>query len=57
MKTKPDLQNKSKKKDIGMWIIYGFLVGTIAGITFGNLKSGMGVGICIGILIGVFANR
>ena len=57
MKIKHNLQNKNKKKDMGMWIIYGFLVGTIAGIIFCNLRSGMGIGICLGIVIGVFANR
>ena len=57
MKTKHNLQNKNKKKDMGMWIIYGFLVGTMAGIIFGNFQSGMGVGICLGILIGTIANR
>jgi len=57
MNTKHHSQNKSKRKDMGMWIIYGFLVGTIAGIIFGNLQNGLGVGICFGSVIGAFANR
>ena len=39
MITKHNSQNKSKKKDMDMWIIYGVLVGTIAGIIFGNLQA------------------
>ena len=57
MKPNHNSQNKNKKKDLGMWIVYGFLIGTIAGIIFGNLQSGMVVGICLGVVIGAFANR
>ena len=39
MLTKHNSHNKSKKKDMGMWVIYGVLVGTIASIIFGNLQA------------------
>lgn len=57
MDTEQTTKNKNRKKDIGMWIVYGFMIGTIAGLVFGNLPTGMGIGICLGIVIGAIANR
>ncbi len=49
--------NNKKKRDIGQWIIYGLLIGTLAGIIFGDLTKGMIFGISLGIVISALANR
>jgi len=54
--TQERISNK-KKRDIGQWIIYGLLIGTLAGIIFGDLTKGMILGISLGIVIGALANR
>jgi hypothetical protein len=44
--------NTKRKKDIGEWMIFGLLGGTLVGILFGNLPIGMIAGLCLGIIIG-----
>ena len=48
----PEKSTNNQSEDIGKWIIFGLLVGTMVGIFLGNLPTGMIIGICLGILIG-----
>ncbi|MGD8405264.1 MAG: hypothetical protein PVJ21_16495 [Anaerolineales bacterium] len=54
--TQEGTQNK-KKQDIGTWIVYGLMIGTLTGIVFGDITKGMIIGISLGIVIGAIANR
>ena len=49
---KDEKKTKKKTTDVGEWIVFGLLGGTIAGILLGNPPMGMIAGICLGILIG-----
>lgn len=53
--TQEDIQDK-KKQDIGVWIVYGLMFGTLAGIVFGDIAKGMIIGISLGIVVGAIAN-
>ena len=60
MNTEKDTQkrkNNKKKQDIGIWIVYGFSIGAIVGLIFGDLVTGMLLGMSFGVVIGAIANR
>lgn len=45
-------KNDNKIRDIGTWIVIGFIVGALVGAALDNLTLWTGMGICLGILIG-----
>ena len=54
---KNEEKNDKKRPDVGAWMIWGLLGGTIVGILFGNLPLGMIAGICFGVVIGSIWHR
>ncbi|MBN2045352.1 MAG: hypothetical protein JW757_10060 [Anaerolineales bacterium] len=51
MQSQKKKEQKKITADIGPWIIYGLIFGTLLGIVFNNLVLGMLLGICGGIII------
>ena len=45
--------SKSRKFPFGLWIAFGLLGGTAAGIFLDNLALGAGIGLILGILVGI----
>ena len=43
---------RQKIRDLGTWIVIGFVVGMLIGVVLDNLSFWAGLGICLGILIG-----
>jgi hypothetical protein len=58
MKTEPEkrVQHQKRAKDLGTYIVFGFLVGLLVGSATGNLTLWTGTGICLGILIGAISS-
>lgn len=52
MEFKNKKQGANKPADLGAWIVYGLIFGTLLGIVIDKLVLGMILGICGGIIIG-----
>ena len=46
---------QKQAKDLGTYIVIGFMLGALVGIVTGNLTLWMGTGMCLGIVVGAIA--
>jgi F0F1-type ATP synthase assembly protein I len=57
MNTQKNNEQKTARTDIGSWIVYGLIIGTLFGIVFKQMVWGMILGICVGIIIGGLSSK
>lgn len=52
MKSENNNSQETESSDLGTWMVYGLIFGTLVGIFLNKLVLGMIFGLCGGILIG-----